>query len=92
MEGSMRKRMCVCVCVCMDLYIKLGHYAVQKKLIQHCKPTIIKNTKQTNGMEAAVLAQDAGPRGDGPQVRLFLPKGGRERGREGEEKALTKAG
>ena len=29
--------MCVCVCVC----IKLGHFAVQQILTEHCKSTII---------------------------------------------------
>ena len=28
----------------MYLYVRLGHFAVQEKLAQHCKPTIIKHT------------------------------------------------
>ena len=32
--------MCVCVCVC----VYLNHFAVQQKLIQHCKSTIHEET------------------------------------------------
>ena len=31
----------------MYMYVWLGHFAVQQKLAQHCKSTIIKNKKQT---------------------------------------------
>ena len=30
-----------CVCVCVYIYIKLNHFAVQKKLTQHCKTIIL---------------------------------------------------
>ena len=33
-----KKNMYVCVCVC----VFVGHFAVQKKLAEHCKSTIIK--------------------------------------------------
>ena len=37
MEGNVRKRMCV--------YIELCHFAVQQKLIEQCKSTIIEKMK-----------------------------------------------
>ena len=39
----MQKRMCVCVCVCVCvcIYIDLNHFAIQQKVAQHCKSTII---------------------------------------------------
>ena len=43
MEDNMRKRMYVCVW--------LGHFAVQQKLVQHCKSTILQlkeRKKETN--------------------------------------------
>ena len=33
MEDNVRKRMCICA--------GLGHFAVQQKFIEHCKPTIM---------------------------------------------------
>ena len=44
MEDDMRKRMCIYMCV--YIYIYLGHFAVQQKLAQNCKPTIIKKCKK----------------------------------------------
>ena len=38
MEDNARKRMCVCVCM-------TGHSAVQKKLTEHCKSTVIEKIK-----------------------------------------------
>ena len=37
MEKKIFFKECVCVCVC----VRLGHFAVQKKLTQHCKSTIL---------------------------------------------------
>ena len=39
-------RVCVCVCVCVHIYIWLIHFAVQQKIAQHCKATIMKNGLQ----------------------------------------------
>ena len=33
--------MCVCVCVCVCNYVSVGHFAVQQKVTQHCKSTIM---------------------------------------------------
>ena len=38
-EDNMRKR--------MHIYVKLGHFAVQQKLTEHCKSAIIKKLKKT---------------------------------------------
>ena len=38
MQDNVRKRMCI--------YGRLGHYAAQQKLTQHCKSTITKKTKK----------------------------------------------
>ena len=35
--------MYVCVYIYKYIYIKLGHFAVQKKLTEHCKSAIIEN-------------------------------------------------
>ena len=41
MEYNVSKRECVCVCVC----VKLGYFAVQQKLTEHCKSTRIEKIK-----------------------------------------------
>ena len=37
----LREKECVCVCVCTYIYTWLGHFAVQQKLTEHCKSTIM---------------------------------------------------
>ena len=34
-------RLCVCMCGCVCVCLRLGHFAVQKKLAQHYKSTIL---------------------------------------------------
>ena len=36
---------CMCVCACVCVYEWLGYFAVQRKLIEHCKSTVIEKTK-----------------------------------------------
>lgn len=35
MEESVKKRMYICI------FVGLGHYAAQQKVVQHCKSTIL---------------------------------------------------
>ena len=42
MEDNMRKRMWAST----HIYMRLGHYAIQQKLTQHCKSTIIKKIEK----------------------------------------------
>ena len=46
-EDNMSRRMCVCVCVCVcaRARARLGHFAVQQKIDEHCKPTIMEKIK-----------------------------------------------
>ena len=44
---------CVCVCVCMCVCVCVCHFAVQEKLVQHCKSTIIKK----NYLGVPIMAQ-----------------------------------
>ena len=37
--------MCVCVCVCVCVYEWPGHFAIQQKLTEHYKSTIIEKIK-----------------------------------------------
>ena len=41
MEDNVRKRMYVCVCVCERERERLDHFALQQKLTEHYKSTII---------------------------------------------------
>ena len=36
-----KRNVCVCVCVCVCVYTRLSHFAVQQKLAQHCKSTVL---------------------------------------------------
>ena len=45
MEDNVKKRMCVCVYVYTHIYVWLGHFAVQQKLTEQCKATIIEKIK-----------------------------------------------
>ena len=36
-----KKYICLCVCVC----VWLGHFAVQQKLTEHCKSTVVETIK-----------------------------------------------
>ena len=40
-DGRQYKKGKECVCVCVCVCIRLGHFAVQQELSQHCKPTIL---------------------------------------------------
>lgn len=41
MEESVKKRMYICI------FVGLGHYAAQQKVVQHCKSTILRTVEYT---------------------------------------------
>ena len=44
-EKEYFKKECVCVYIHTHIYIKLNHFAIQQKLTQHCKSTILEQIK-----------------------------------------------
>ena len=50
------KKECVYIYVCVCVCVSLGHFAIQQKLTEHCKSTIIKikNNKNKNRLLLAL--------------------------------------
>ena len=55
MQENIREGVCVCVCMC----VRPGHFAVEQKVAQHCKSTIIfEKEKNVNSLNLPIKRQN----------------------------------
>ena len=47
--------------VCLCVYVSLNHFAIQQKLTQHCKSTILQLKKKKKTEQTASIQEDVPP-------------------------------